>query len=114
MAGAMFFANFAAYTYIGPLLHARAGRAPARSPWSCSGSAWPALPQLHCLEAPQFRPASRAGKHRHRRTARPVEQEPAHTEHADVTVRGHTDAATRKEGTAMPNYEEELPCPTRW
>ena len=57
---------------------------------------------------------TRAGERRHRRTARPVEQEPAHTEHADVSVRGHTEAATRKEGTVMPNYQEELPCPTRW
>jgi NADPH:quinone reductase-like Zn-dependent oxidoreductase len=29
--------------------------------------------------------------------------ETAHNEHADVAVRGHTEAATRKEGTAMPN-----------
>jgi predicted MFS family arabinose efflux permease len=43
-AGAMFFANFAAYTYIGPLLHARAGLGPAPSRWCCSGSAWPARP----------------------------------------------------------------------
>ena len=42
--GAMFFADFAAYTYIGPLLHARPAWAPAGSPWSCSGSAWPARP----------------------------------------------------------------------
>ncbi len=32
-----------------------------------------------------------------------MEQETAHNEHAEVAVRGHTEAATRKEGTAMPN-----------
>ena len=137
--GAMFFADFAAYTYIGPLLHARAGlgasgitlvllgfglagaagnftagatvRAHLRATLMGSGLL------IACSarrQAPQIRPASGAGKRRHRRTARPVEQEPAHTEHADVTVRGHTEAATRKEGTVMPNYQEELPCPTRW
>jgi hypothetical protein len=43
-AGAIFFANFAAYTYIGPLLHTGSALAPARSRWCCSGSAWPARP----------------------------------------------------------------------
>src|SRR6266581_5650843 len=38
-----------------------------------------------------------------RRKARSVEQERAHHEHAEVTVRGQTEAATRKEGTPMPN-----------
>ena len=32
-----------------------------------------------------------------------MEQERAHHEHAEVAVRGHPEAATRKEGTAMPN-----------
>src|SRR5437867_2588655 len=32
-----------------------------------------------------------------------MEQETAHNEHAEVAVRGHTEAATRKKGTAMPN-----------
>src|SRR5260221_13350247 len=32
-----------------------------------------------------------------------MEQERAHNEHAEVAVRGHPEAATRKEGTAMPN-----------
>jgi hypothetical protein len=32
-----------------------------------------------------------------------MEQETAHNEHAEVAVRGHTEAATRKEGTTMPN-----------
>src|ERR1700674_2208890 len=32
-----------------------------------------------------------------------MEQETAHNEHAEVTVRGHIEAATRKEGIAMPN-----------
>jgi hypothetical protein len=47
-------------------------------------------------------PASRAGKRRRRRKARSTEQETAHEEPVEVTVRGHTGAATRK----------ELPCPT--
>src|SRR6266849_3892275 len=34
---------------------------------------------------------------------RAVEQERAHHEHAEVAVRGHPEAATRKEGTTMPN-----------
>jgi len=46
--------------------------------------------------------ASRAGKRRHRRTERPIQQETAHNQHAEVAVRGHVEAATRK----------ELPCPT--
>ena len=45
--------------------------------------------------------ASRAGKSRHRRTERPIQQETAHNQHAEVAVRGHVEAATRK----------ELPCP---
>src|SRR6266567_3712108 len=56
-------------------------------------------------------PASRAGKRWHRRTTRPVEQEPAHTDHAEVAVRGHT-AATRKE-LPCPTTRKELLCPTR-
>jgi NADPH:quinone reductase-like Zn-dependent oxidoreductase len=32
-----------------------------------------------------------------------MEQETAHNEHAEVAGRGHPEAATRKEGTAMPN-----------
>ena len=47
--------------------------------------------------------ARRARKRQNRRTARPVEQGTPHNEHAEVAVRGHTEAATRK----------ELPCPTR-
>jgi hypothetical protein len=39
-----------------------------------------------------------------RRTARSMEQETAHNQHADVAVRGHTEAASRK----------ELSCPTLW
>ena len=46
----------------------------------------------------------RARKRRHRRTARPVEQGTPHNEHAEVAVRGHTQAATTR---------KELPCPTR-
>jgi hypothetical protein len=38
-----------------------------------------------------------SGKRRPRRKARSVEQERAHHEHAEVTVRGHPEAATRKE-----------------
>ncbi len=56
-------------------------------------------------------PASRAGKRWHRRTTRPVEQAPAHTDHAEVAVRGHT-AATRKE-LPCPTTRKELLCPTR-
>jgi hypothetical protein len=44
-----------------------------------------------------------AGKRRRRLKARSTEQENARNEHAEVTVRGHTEAATRK----------ELLCPTR-
>src|ERR1700750_2374010 len=47
--------------------------------------------------------ASLAGRRRHPCTARPIQQEPAGSERAEITVRGHTEAATRKEGTAMPN-----------
>src|SRR5579859_6917774 len=54
-------------------------------------------------QAPSIWPASGAGKRRPRRKARSVEQERAHHEHAEVAVRGHTEAATRKEGTTMPN-----------
>src|SRR5579859_5106103 len=54
-------------------------------------------------QAPSIWPASGAGKRRPRRKARSMEQEIAHHEHAEVAVRGHTEAATRKEGTAMPN-----------
>src|SRR5947199_9732705 len=32
-----------------------------------------------------------------------MEQERAHHEHAEVAIRGHPEAATRKEGTTMPN-----------
>ena len=48
--------------------------------------------------------ARRARKRRHRRTARPVEQGTPHNEHAEVAVRGHTQAATTR---------KEVPCPTR-
>ena len=44
-----------------------------------------------------------ARKRRHRRTARPVEYRTSHHDRADVTVRGHTEAATTR---------KELPCPT--
>src|SRR6266705_2246698 len=54
-------------------------------------------------QAPSIWPASGAGKRRPRRKARSMEQETAHNEHAEVAVRGHTEAATRKEGTTMPN-----------
>src|SRR6266571_3291178 len=54
-------------------------------------------------QAPLIWPASGAGKRRPRRKARSMEQETAHNEHAEVAVRGHTEAATGKEGTAMPN-----------
>jgi NADPH:quinone reductase-like Zn-dependent oxidoreductase len=43
------------------------------------------------------------GKRRPPRKAPSMEQERAHNEHAEVAVRGHPEAATRKEGTAMPN-----------
>jgi len=32
-----------------------------------------------------------------------MEQERAHHQHIEVVVRGHPEAATRKEGTPMPN-----------
>src|SRR6266496_1061074 len=54
-------------------------------------------------QAPSIWPASGARKRRPRRKARSMEQETAHNEHAEVAVRGHTEAATRKEGTTMPN-----------
>src|SRR2546425_2482640 len=54
-------------------------------------------------QASEIWPASGAGKRRPRRKALSMEQERAHNEHAEVAVRGHTEAATRKEGTAMPN-----------
>ena len=44
---------------------------------------------------PPIRPASAAGKCRRRRTARSMEQGTAHNDHAEVTVRGHTEAAGR-------------------
>src|SRR6266481_5721834 len=59
----------------------------------------PALRQ----QASEIWPASGAGKRRHRRKALSMEQERAHHEHAEVAIRGHPEAATRKEGTAMPN-----------
>src|SRR6266481_1315073 len=59
----------------------------------------PALRQ----QASEIWPASGAGKRRPRRKALSMEQERAHHEHAEVAVRGHTEAATRKEGTTMPN-----------
>ena len=49
---------------------------------------------------------------RRRRKARSMEQETARNEHADVTVRGHTEAATGKE-LLCPATRKELPCPTR-
>jgi len=54
-------------------------------------------------QASEIWPASGAGKRRLRRKALSMEQERAHNEHAEVAVRGHTEAATRKEGTTMPN-----------
>src|SRR2546425_7929051 len=63
----------------------------------------PARPSALLQQAPSIWPASGAGKRRPRRKARSMEQETAHNEHAEVAVRGHTEAATRKEGTAMPN-----------
>ena len=76
---------------------------PSRPPdhWPCS--AGPARPSALRQQAPPTRPARGAGKRRPRRQARPVEQETPRNEHAEVAVRGHAKAATRK----------ELPCPTR-
>src|SRR5438270_13513280 len=63
----------------------------------------PARPSALRQQAPSIWPASGAGKRRPRRKALSMEQERAHHEHAEVAIRGHTEAATRKEGTAMPN-----------
>src|SRR6266516_661212 len=63
----------------------------------------PARPSALRQQASEIWPARGAGKRRPRRKARSVEQERAHHEHAEVTVRGHPEAATRKEGIAMPN-----------
>src|SRR5579859_1695611 len=74
---------------------------PSRPPdhWPCS--AGPAPPSALRHPAPPARPARWAGKRRHRRQARPVEQETPHNDHAEVAVRGH--AGRCQEGTAMPN-----------
>src|SRR6266516_683044 len=63
----------------------------------------PARPSALRQQASEIWPARGAGKRRPRRKAQSVEQERAHHEHAEVAVRGHPEAATRKEGTAMPN-----------
>ena len=70
---------------------------------SWQGRAGPARASALSQQAPEIWPASGAGKRRPRRKARSMEQETAHNEHAEVAVRGHTEAATRK----------ELLCPTR-
>jgi hypothetical protein len=56
--------------------------------------AGPARPSARRQQAPPIRAARRAGKRRHRRQARPVEQETPHNDHADVAVRDHTGAVT--------------------
>ena len=73
--------------------------------WPCW--AGPARPSARRQPARQIWPASGAGRCRHRRQVRPVQQETetARSEHADVAVCGHTQAATTR---------KELPCPTRW
>ena len=65
----------------------------------------PARPSALRQQALPVWTARGARRCRHRRKARSMQQETACNEHAEVAVRGHTQAAiTRK----------ELPCPTRW
>src|SRR5258707_3096856 len=56
-------------------------------------------------QASEIWPASGAGKRRHRRKVLSMEQERAHHEHAEVAIRGHPEAATRKVGTTMSNAD---------
>ncbi len=63
----------------------------------------PARPSALRQQASEIWPARGVGKRRPRRKALSMEQETAHNEHAEVAVRGHTEAATRKEGITMPN-----------
>src|SRR6478672_4534454 len=71
--------------------------------------AGPARPSTLRQPAPPTRPASGARERRHRRQARPVEQETPHNDHAEVAVRGH--AGRCQEGTAMPSYQEGTAMP---
>src|SRR6185437_2387847 len=78
-----------------------------RDHWPCwAGPAWPSALRR---QAPPIRPASRAGKRRHRRQARPVRQETTCSERAEVAVRGH--AGRCQEGTAMRDYQEGTAMP---
>ena len=82
---------------------ARAGRrVAAAGHWPCW--AGPARPSALRQQALPVWPARGARRCRRRRTARPIAQETARNEHAEVAVRGHTQAATTR---------KELPCPTR-
>src|SRR5258706_15804072 len=85
------------------------GLRPARPPDPSPGWAGPARPSALRQQAPPIRPARRAGKRRHRRQVRPVEQETLHNDHAEVAVRGHTGRC--REGTAMPSYQEGTAMP---
>src|SRR6266702_706130 len=83
---------------------ARSGWLRPSPPWvRCPCWAAPARPAALRQQASEIWPASGAGKRRHRRKALSMEQERAHHEHAEVAIRGHPEAATRKEGTTMPN-----------
>src|SRR5260221_1182280 len=83
----------------------RPSRPPDHSPcWAGTGR-----PRAPRQQAPPIRPARRAGKRRHRRQVRPVEQEPRHNDHAEVAVRGHPGRC--REGTAMPSYQEGTAMP---
>src|SRR5258707_2473165 len=82
---------------------------PSRPPDHSPCGAGPAGPSALRQQAPLIRPARRAGKRRHRRQVRPVEQETARNEHTEVAVRGHTGRC--REGTAMPSYQEGTAMP---
>src|SRR5258707_8968278 len=82
---------------------------PSRPPDQSPCWAGPARPSALRQQAPPIRPARRAGKRRHRRQVRPVEQETPHNDHAEVAVRGH--AGRCQEGTAMPSYQEGTAMP---
>src|SRR5579859_7239516 len=74
-------------------------------------SCWagPARASAPRRQAPQSRPASRAGQLRHRRQAQLAGQETPHHDQAEVAVRGHVGRC--QEGTAMPSYQEGTAMP---
>src|SRR5260221_11336092 len=83
----------------------RPSRPPDHSPcWAGTGR-----PRAPRQQAPPIRPARRAGKRRHRRQVRPVEQETLDNAGAEVAVRGHTGRC--QEGIAMPSYQEGTAMP---